>query len=100
MLLQMSNGSPYDRLLSDPMVCCCLQRRQVLTWQLPRQPGRQTQVNTGLGCLTAYLQSGHGLLLSSPKATQSTQTTLESLLICTSPSAARDEAEETVTTAW
>lgn len=54
----------------------------------------------GPGWLTAYLQSGHGLLLSSRKATQTTQTALDALLICTSPSAARDEAEETVTTAW
>lgn len=38
---------PMTALLSDPMVCCCLQRGQVLTWQLPRQHGRQTQVNTG-----------------------------------------------------
>lgn len=47
-----------------------------------------------------FLQSGHGPVLSPRKATQATPTTLDALLICTSPSAARGEAEETVTTAW
>lgn len=44
------------------IVCCCLQRWQVLTWQLSWQHGRQTQVNTGQYCqqCISYLESGHG----------------------------------------
>lgn len=55
--LYMRNQSAWHTLI----VCYCLQRWQVLTWQLPWQHGRQTQVNIGQYCqqCISYLESGH-----------------------------------------
>lgn len=40
------------------LVCHCLQRRQVLTWQLPRQHGRQTKVSRVINPLNYHIKTG------------------------------------------